>query len=212
MKQSLQSKTHPSRRKRVRVHQERAGGVVLHARTTLGISSSTVVVSGPYISLPPFPLSHSFNLSSLFAPEKCKKTVQDTIFLHHETATAGLLWCVRVLAPRDGAPRRRHHVVSCAVAVGNNAVAASQRRMPFNNLMMGLGLPLGSSADRDTFALKVLTQAVVQLCQTPQLEVGHRLPGLLDLRRVADIAGCVLRHLGGRSAGVERDVVAGVSG
>ena len=45
-------------------------------------------------------------------------------------------------------------------------------------------------------AVEVLAQAVVELRQAPQLEVGHGLARLLDLRRIADIAGCVLRHVG----------------
>lgn len=54
--------------------------------------------------------------------------------------------------------------------------------------------PLRSVANRDSFPLKVFAQAVVELGQSPQLQIGHRLLVLLNLRRVADIARGVLRH------------------
>lgn len=56
-------------------------------------------------------------------------------------------------------------------------------------------VPLGSSAHGNTLSVQVLTQTAVEFGQTAQLEVGHGLLGLLDLRWVADLARCVLRHL-----------------
>lgn len=57
--------------------------------------------------------------------------------------------------------------------------------------------PFGGSADGDTLTVQVFAQAVVQLCQTSQLEIGHGLTGPPDLRWVAHLTGCVLRHLVG---------------
>lgn len=70
-------------------------------------------------------------------------------------------------------------------------------------------IPLGSGADGNALAVEVFPQTVVKLCQPPQLEISHRLAGLLDLRRVANIAGGVLRHLEGRVASAGRNVEAG---
>lgn len=58
-------------------------------------------------------------------------------------------------------------------------------------------VPLGGGADGNALAIEVLPQAVVELRQTPQLEVGHGLPGPPDLRRVTDVARGVLGHLCG---------------
>ena len=52
-------------------------------------------------------------------------------------------------------------------------------------------IPVRSLGDRDTIALQILPQAVVQFGEAAQLEVGHRLLVLLDLRRVAHVAGGV---------------------
>jgi hypothetical protein len=61
-----------------------------------------------------------------------------------------------------------------------------------------LQIPLCGLRDGDSFAFQILSQAVVQFGETAQLEVGHRLLVLLDLRRVADVArGVSGRHVGG---------------
>lgn len=58
-------------------------------------------------------------------------------------------------------------------------------------------LPLGGGADGNAFPVQILTQPVVQLRQAPKLEVCHGLLRLLDLGRVADITGGILRHRNG---------------
>lgn len=62
-------------------------------------------------------------------------------------------------------------------------------------------LPLGRLAHGDAFPLEVFAQAVVELGQSAELEVGHALLGLLDLRRVADIARRVGGHVDGGEGG-----------
>lgn len=97
--------------------------------------------------------------------------------LHDQAATSALLWCIGVLALWHHTPYGDDHVISGAVAVGNDAFA---------------GL-----ADGDTFSFKVFTETVVKLGKAAQLQVCHALLVLLDLGRVADITGSVLRHVGG---------------
>lgn len=97
--------------------------------------------------------------------------------LHDDAAAAGLLRCVGVLTLRNRAPDRGGHVVSRAVAVGNDT--------------------LSSGADGDALPIQILAEAVVKLRQAAKLQVGHGLLRLLDLRRIADITGGVLRHGGG---------------
>lgn len=96
----------------------------------------------------------------------CKPVEAEIGLLHDNTATARLLWCIRILALGDRAPDRGNHVVPCAVAVGNDAVQSRQyvvsaagdvdRTTSF--------LPLGGSAHGNSFPLKVLSQAVVEFC------------------------------------------------
>lgn len=52
--------------------------------------------------------------------------------LHDQTATSALLWCIRVLALWHNTPDGDDHVISSAVAVGDDAVggALRQRAMP----------------------------------------------------------------------------------
>jgi hypothetical protein len=49
-------------------------------------------------------------------------------------------------------------------------------------------LPVRGLRDGDAVALQILPQAVVQFREAAELEVGHRLLVLLDLRWVADVA------------------------
>lgn len=96
--------------------------------------------------------------------------------LHDQAAPSALLWCIRVLALWYDTPYGDDHVISGAVTVGNDAFACL--------------------ADGDTFSFKVLTETVVELGEPTQLQVCHALLILLDLGRVADITGSVLRHVG----------------
>jgi hypothetical protein len=50
--------------------------------------------------------------------------------LHDNTAATRLLRCVWVLALRDGAPGRGNHIVTSAIAVGDNAESLSESK-PF---------------------------------------------------------------------------------
>jgi len=60
-----------------------------------------------------------------------------------------------------------------------------------------LQIPLCGLRDGDSFAFQILPQTVVQFGETAQLEVGHRLLVLLDLRWIADVArGVSGRHVG----------------
>lgn len=104
-----------------------------------------------------------------------------TGLLHQHAASTALLRRVGVFASWDSAPDRGNHVISGAVAVGDDA--------------------LGSVADGNPFPLEVLAQPVVQLGEPPQLQISHRLLVLLNLRRIANIAGGVLRHCGGGGSG-----------
>lgn len=61
---------------------------------------------------------------------------------------------------------------------------------------LGRVLPFARLADGDTFSFQVLAESVVELGQAAQLQVCHALLVLLDLGRVADITGGVLRHGG----------------
>lgn len=97
------------------------------------------------------------------------------VALHNRAATTALLWRIWVLSPGNSSPDRGNHVISRAVAIRDDA--------------------LGGLGDRYPFTLEILAQPAVQLGQTAQLEVGHRLLVLLNLRRVADISRSVLRHL-----------------
>lgn len=63
-------------------------------------------------------------------------------------------------------------------------------------------LPLGSLGNRDSFSLKVFSQTAVKLRQASQLEISHGLLVLLDLRRIADVPGGVLRHDAGSGRGI----------
>ena len=74
---------------------------------------------------------------------------------------------------------------------------ASCQRVVRRSRPLGRILPFACLADGDTFSLQVFTEAVVELSQATQLQVCHALLVLLDLSRVADITGSVLRH-GGR--------------
>lgn len=56
--------------------------------------------------------------------------------------------------------------------------------------------PFAGLGDGDALPLEVLTQTVVEFGQAAQLQVGHGLLVLLDLGRVADVTGGVLRHIG----------------
>jgi hypothetical protein len=46
--------------------------------------------------------------------------------LHHQAASAALLWRIGVLALWHNTPDGRHHVVSGAIAVGNDASDANR--------------------------------------------------------------------------------------
>jgi len=74
---------------------------------------------------------------------------------------------VWVLATRHSTPNRRHHVVSRVVAVRDNA--------------------LGGLRDWYPLTLEILAESVIELGQAAELEVGHGLLVLLDLRRIANI-------------------------
>lgn len=109
------------------------------------------------------------------------------IALHNHTAAAALLGSVRILTLGNDSPHRRDHVISSAVAVGNDALA---------------GL-----ADGNSFPLEILAQSAVELCQSTQLQICHALLVLLDLRRVADVSACVLRHFGRQVGGCGRGMI-----
>lgn len=70
---------------------------------------------------------------------------------------------------------------------------------------MRKGSPLGGLRDWYPLTLKILTESVVELCQPAELEVGHRLLVLLDLRRIANVTGGVGRHI--ESLCVSREVI-----
>lgn len=50
-------------------------------------------------------------------------------------------------------------------------------------------LPLGCLGDGDALAIQILPQAIVQFCETTELEVGHRLLVLLDGRGIQIVPG-----------------------
>lgn len=84
--------------------------------------------------------------------------------LHDDTAAAGLLGRVGVLALGDGSPDRRHHVVSRAVAVGNDAIPMSAPCQGWAGARARrLSLPPRSGAHGDALALQILAQTVVKL-------------------------------------------------
>lgn len=49
-------------------------------------------------------------------------------------------------------------------------------------------LPSGSLRDRNALTVQILPQTIVQLGETAQLEIGHRLLVLLLLRRISDVS------------------------
>lgn len=117
--------------------------------------------------------------------------------LHDQAATSALLWRIRVLALWHNTPYGDHHVISSAVAVGNDA----NKRRPVSacdaaRCPLGRTLPFACLADGDTFSFQILTETIVELGKATQLQVCHTLLVLLDLGRVADITGSVLRHVG----------------
>ena len=57
--------------------------------------------------------------------------------------------------------------------------------------------PLSGLTDWNPLPVEILAQPVVKLGQAAEFQVGHALLILLDLSRVADVSGCVLRHLVG---------------
>ncbi len=57
--------------------------------------------------------------------------------------------------------------------------------------------PFRGLANRNPLPVDILAQSGIQFGQSAQLEVRHALLVLLDLRRIADIAGHVWRHVEG---------------
>jgi hypothetical protein len=110
--------------------------------------------------------------------------------LHDRATASALLGRIRVVLLVDGAPDRGDHEVLCAVRVDNDAVghasvkrlrAFVEKALPGRGELRVVCVPVRSLRDRDTVALQILSQAVVQFGQAAQLEVGHRLLVLLDL-------------------------------
>lgn len=75
--------------------------------------------------------------------------------LHDQTAPAALLWCVRVLALWYDTPDIDDHVISSAVAVGDDAAAGNMCQLvnSASSCAPGAISPFARLADGDTFSL-----------------------------------------------------------